>query len=66
MLGDFPSLSECIVKSDNPYLASIDGVLYSKDLTKLVYYPNCRTGNEYTLLESCISFEISSLISPKY
>jgi len=39
------SLNEFIVDSNNPYYASVDGVLYSKDLKKLIVYPSNKEGS---------------------
>ena len=38
-------LNEFIVDSNNPYYASKDGVLYSKDLKKLIAFPGNKTGS---------------------
>lgn len=35
------------VSEDHPTLMSIDGVLYSKDRSELIYYPNQRMGTHY-------------------
>jgi len=35
-------LQNIIVDEDNPFLASIDGVLYTKDGSELIYYPRTR------------------------
>lgn len=66
MMFAFPSIEECIIKDKNPYLKAVDGVVYSKDLKKLVYYPVNKKCQEYTLIDSCVSIEISSFIEPKY
>ena len=36
---------------DNPYFTSVDGVLYSRDLTKLILYPNMR-GERFAVPDS--------------
>ena len=36
---------EDLVNEDNPNYCSIDGVLYSKDKTKLILYPTGKKGN---------------------
>ena len=38
-------LEEINVSPDNPYLTSVDGVLYNKDQTILVRYPDARRGS---------------------
>ena len=40
------------VDPENPYFAAVDGVLYSKDLTKLLRYPRARAGAEFTVPDS--------------
>lgn len=44
-LDDIPEVEcakEYIVAENNPYFCSIDGVVYSKDKTELVYYPRSK------------------------
>lgn len=43
---------EVTAASGNPFFASSDGVLFTKDMTKLLYYPRKRPGNSYTIPES--------------
>ncbi len=38
------NLTEIVVSPDNKNYASVDGVLYNKDVTELVYYPAGKTG----------------------
>ena len=45
------SLTEILVKEDNQYFTSIDGVLYSKDKKVLVEYPGGRTEETYEIPE---------------
>lgn len=35
------------VSADNPYFASVDGVLFNKDITKLLLYPAGKTSTKY-------------------
>ncbi len=42
------SLTEVKVDANSPYFISIDGVVFSKDETEIVYYPQGR-GGEYTI-----------------
>lgn len=37
------------VSEDNPYFTSFDGVLFSKDMKELVYYPNQRKDSSYII-----------------
>ena len=50
------SLQEILVAEDNPYLTSIDGVLYSKDLTELCVIPNDKSNDTVTLPPTVKSF----------
>ena len=63
-LTNCPALKEIIVDPENEYFTSQDGVLYNKDMTKLLVYPNSRSkitrdnngnvtgGGEFTVPES--------------
>ena len=46
------SLQSIEVAEDNQYFASIDGVLFSKDLTQIIRYPRAKNGNQYTIPNS--------------
>ncbi len=43
------TIKNVYVDSENPYFASVDGVLFSKDKTELLYYPDGRTQTHYTV-----------------
>lgn len=43
LFADCPNLASINVDEANPYLTSDDGVLYSKDMTKLIVCPKTRT-----------------------
>ena len=43
------SLTSFDVSSSNPNFASVDGVLFSKDLTSLIAYPSAKDVKEYTI-----------------
>ena len=43
------AITEYIVDSENPNFQSIDGVLYSKDGTRLISYPQSKAGQSFTL-----------------
>lgn len=47
-------LEEIIVHQDNPNFKSIEGVLYSKDETILIKYPQRKQENEFTIPASVI------------
>ncbi|MGN0467340.1 MAG: leucine-rich repeat domain-containing protein [Acutalibacteraceae bacterium] len=42
-LTNCPVLESINVNEDNPYFTSVDGVLYNKDKTELLFYPNGKT-----------------------
>ena len=61
------SLSSVTISEENPYLDSIDSVVYSKDHTHLYYYPPAKIGTVYhvlntveTMSKNCI-YRVSSL-----
>jgi len=41
----YPNLTTISVNPDNPDYTSKDGILYNKEMTKLLYYPNGRQGD---------------------
>jgi hypothetical protein len=48
----FSNLTHINVCEDNPNFADIDGVVFSKDLTEILYYPKGRKDSEYTIPDS--------------
>ena len=40
------------MEKDNQYFASIDGVLFNKDLTQIIRYPEAKNGNQYIIPDS--------------
>ena len=46
------ALQSIEVVEGNQYFASIDGVLFSKDLTQIIRYPQAKYGNQYTIPDS--------------
>lgn len=62
------SILNYTVADDNPYYKSIDGVLYSKDETILVDFPQARTDTTFVIPEGVIeigasAFDLSDLVS---
>lgn len=45
------------VDSSNPYMTTVDGVLYSKDMKRLICYPSHKTGSEFQIPISVISID---------
>lgn len=46
------SLESITVSEDNPYYTAIDGILYNKDLNKIIAYPVKRRNTDFILPES--------------
>lgn len=62
-LKDFFSSSSIIVDPDNEFFASIDGVLFSKDKTKLIRYPPQRQSLNYTIPSTVTSLSAYSFLN---
>lgn len=52
-----PMLTEFIVDDQNPYYTSVDGVLFTKAIDKIVQYPKGKTGNSYTIPDTVTVIE---------
>ncbi|KFZ27634.1 MAG: hypothetical protein KQ78_00173 [Candidatus Izimaplasma bacterium HR2] len=46
------SLKEIMADEESEFFTVLDGIMYNKDLTKLLYYPPSKKGSSYTLLDS--------------
>ncbi|MDO4364210.1 MAG: fibronectin type III domain-containing protein [Clostridia bacterium] len=55
----FRYLKEINIDSDNPYIISVDGVVYNKNKTMLICYPCGRKATEYTIADGIKSIEPS-------
>lgn len=51
-----PELTKVTVDARNPYYRSVNGVLYSKDMTKLYTYPSGKTGSVYVMPDTVDAF----------
>ena len=60
------ALTRITVHADNTAFASIDGVLYTKDLTTLVKYPNAKSGSELTLPKETVRIAYGALSTLYY
>ena len=49
------SLTQIDVESDNTEYSSLNGVLFNKDKTRLITYPNGKTETHYTIPDSVVS-----------
>ena len=61
-----PSLKRITVEEDNPYMKSIDGVLYSKDGKELICYPAAKEGKSYVIQNGTENVRASAFYSNKY
>ena len=48
------SMTKIEVAEDNEYYCSVDGVLFSKDMTELLAYPAAKTGSTYTVPDTVV------------
>lgn len=53
-------LKNIIVDEDNPYYSSVDGILYNKDQTSLIYYPEGKKEVTHTVSENIENIEESA------
>ena len=60
------SLKRITVEEDNPYMKSIDGVLYSKDGKELICYPAAKEGKSYVIQNGTENVRASAFYSNKY
>lgn len=51
-----PNFESFVVDQNNPYYKSVDGVLYNKDLTKLISYPSGKKNQVFEIIETVDSF----------
>lgn len=54
------SLQEINVDSENPYITSVNGVMYSKNKSMILCYPCAKTDSEYKILDGVKSIEYFS------
>ena len=54
------------VDPDNPYMTAVDGILYSKDMSRLICYPPSKTGSDFTIPNSVTSIDDYSFGANKY
>ena len=53
IFSDCTALKEIIVSDNNPQYLSVDGILFNKDKTELIIFPNAKSGT-YTIPNSVI------------
>lgn len=49
----FAGCPNIVVTNESPYFNLVDGVLYNKDFTRLIYYPVSKKGERYVIKEGC-------------
>ena len=49
-----PSLEKITVDEDNKYFCAIDGVLYNKDITKIISYPEGKADEKYVVPDTVV------------
>lgn len=48
-IGEISSLTSITVDKNNTVYSSVDGVLFNKDVTTLIYYPAAKPNSDYTI-----------------
>ena len=59
------NLSRINVDSNNKYFTSVDGILFDKDSTRLIKYPEKRDGNSYEVPNTVKTIDANAFISCK-
>lgn len=54
------------VSKDNKYFKTVDGVLYNKEMTKLVYYPSLKEGDTFTISDKIKNIEEYAFANNKF
>lgn len=60
------NITDIEVSKDNKYFKAVDGVLYNKKMTKLVYYPSQKEGNTFILPDSVKNIEDYAFSNNKF
>lgn len=56
-----PNLQEYIVDEDNPYYSSVDGVIYNKDKTELVRYPQGKDAEIFEIPNGVVTLKSGAI-----
>ena len=56
------SMNKIIVSPENKNYKTEEGVLFDKEMKKLIIYPICKSGSEYTVPDSVTEIEASSFL----
>ncbi len=60
------TIKNVYVDSENPYFTSVDGVLFSKDKTELLYYPDGRAQTHYSVPASVNKINAYAFVLTEY
>ena len=66
IFSDTPKLTEIIVDSNNPNYSTVDGVLYDKNQTTLLFYPQYKEGSSFEVLNSVKSIRTSAFYQTQF
>ncbi len=58
-------LAELTVSKDNPDICAVDSVIFSKDMTRLILYPQSKTDESYTIPDSVVEIGENAFSSNK-
>ncbi len=61
-----PQLEVFYVETNNPYYSSVDGILFSKDLTSLIRYPEGKQDSTYVVPETVTRIENNAFVFSGY
>ena len=59
------TIKNVYVDSENPYFISVDGVLFNKDKTELLYYPDGRNQSHYAVPDSVNKIDLYTFVFAK-
>ena len=59
------SLQQITVEADNPYFCSVDGVLYNRDMTRLIAYPSGRSDTSFYVPETVTEIGAYAFYTPR-
>lgn len=67
-----PSLGEITIAKDNDYYSCVDGVLFTKELNRLIKYPSAKKSTHYaipenvTVIANCAFDKVADLVSVSF
>ena len=64
--ANFSKLTSISISSESAYFATVDGILFNKDMTQLVRYPAGKTETEYTIPETVIAINSQAFRNSSY